>query len=297
MRLSLFVRPIALLGLLISLCLTQVRAGDDVVQVLYAGSLTNLMERAIGPAFERESGLHFSGYAAGSNQIANQLRGKLRRGDVLISASPKVNQNLLGSAHGDFIDWYVQFAASKLVIGYNSRSRYARDLQTQRWDAALQAPGIRIGRTDPLLDPKGALTIAMVEHAQQLYQAPKLMQRILGDAQNPSQVLPEETLLGRLQSGQIDAGFFYSTETSDAQIPSISLPDKLASGADYTVTILNGARHHDGAQLFVQFLLGSAGQARLKQHGLTLIKPVLHGDPKKIPAALRTLLNVTPNAP
>jgi molybdate/tungstate transport system substrate-binding protein len=41
-------------------------ADDNVVNVLYAGSLVNLMERSVGPAFEKETGLHFQGYAAGS---------------------------------------------------------------------------------------------------------------------------------------------------------------------------------------------------------------------------------------
>jgi len=160
-------------SLLFALPSTSAQAADNTVQVLYAGSLTNLMERSIGPAFEQATGQHFAGYAAGSNKIANELRGKLRRGDVFISASPKVNDSLSGSANGDLVHWYVQFAASPLVLGYNPHSRYAHQLQTQRWDAALQIPGIKIGRTDPKLDPKGALTVAMVEHAQQLYQTPR----------------------------------------------------------------------------------------------------------------------------
>lgn len=269
---------------------------DDTVQVLYAGSLTNLMERSVGPAFEQASGLHFSGYAAGSNKIANELRGKLRRGDVFISASPKVNDSLTGAANGDFVRWYVQFAASPLVIGYNPRSRFAHDLQSQRWDAVLQMPGIKIGRTDPKLDPKGALTIAMVERAAQQYQMPDLMQHTLGDAENPAQVLPEETLLGRLQSGQLDAGFFYSTETSDAKIPAVPLPPELATQADYTITILNDAANRDGARLFVQFLLGPQGQALLKQHGMTLVKPVVHGPTTELPASLQALLDAAAGA-
>ena len=77
------------------------------VNVLYAGSLVNLMERSVGPAFEKETGLHFQGYAAGSNKIANEIKGKLRRGDVFISASPKVNTSLMGAANGDHVAWYV----------------------------------------------------------------------------------------------------------------------------------------------------------------------------------------------
>jgi molybdate/tungstate transport system substrate-binding protein len=64
-------------------------AQDNTVNVLYAGSLVNLMERSIGPAFEKATGEHFRGYAAGSNKIANEIKGKLRRGDVFISAAPR----------------------------------------------------------------------------------------------------------------------------------------------------------------------------------------------------------------
>ena len=54
-------------------------------------------------------------------------------------------------------------------------------------------------------------------------------------------MLPEETLVGRLQSGQLDAGFFYSTETADAKIPAIPLPAGLAPKAVYTVAIVRDA--------------------------------------------------------
>src|ERR1700681_1209879 len=84
-------------------------AQDNTVNVLYAGSLVNLMERSVGPAFEKETGLHFRGYAAGSNKIANEIKGKLRRGDVFISASPKVNTTLMGADNGDHVTWYVNF--------------------------------------------------------------------------------------------------------------------------------------------------------------------------------------------
>ena len=49
------------------------RAGTDVA-VLYAGSLVNLMERSVGPAFDRASGDHFRGYAGGSKLLADVQR-------------------------------------------------------------------------------------------------------------------------------------------------------------------------------------------------------------------------------
>src|ERR1700753_1169241 len=133
---------------------TTCAAQDNTVNVLYAGSLVNLMERSVGPAFEKETGVHFQGYAAGSNKIANEIKGKLRRGDVFISASPKVNTSLMGAANGDHVTWYVNFAESPLMIGYNPQSKFAAQFKSKRWDQVLQEPGIRIGSTDPKLDPK-----------------------------------------------------------------------------------------------------------------------------------------------
>ncbi len=75
------------------------------VDVLYAGSLVKLMEQDVGPAFDRASGDTFQGFAGGSKGLANQISGKLRRGDVFISANPRVNDALMGTAHGDWVSW------------------------------------------------------------------------------------------------------------------------------------------------------------------------------------------------
>ncbi len=84
---------------------------------------------------------------------------------------------------------------------------------------------------------------------------------MLGAPENPAQVLPEETLVGRLQSGQLDAGFFYSTETSDARIPAVTLPADIAPKAVYTVTILHDAPNPAGAAGSWRSCSGRQGQA------------------------------------
>ena len=178
------------------------------VNVLYAGSLVNLMEHGIGPAFDKASGDTFQGYAGGSSGLANQIKGKLRQGDVFVSASPKVNDGLSGAANGDWVSWYITFAQSPVVIGYNASSKFAADLKSKPWYQVLQEPEIKIGRTDPKLDPKGALTVTLMQQAEALYKSPGLSEKMIGAPDNPAQVLPEETLVGRLQSGQLDVGFF-----------------------------------------------------------------------------------------
>ena len=222
--------------------------GAGTVNVLYAGSLVNLMEHGIGPAFDHAEGADFRGYAGGSNKLAQEIKGKLVPGDVFISANPKINADLMGAANGGWVDWYVTFAQSPLVIGYNPSSRFAADLKTKPWYEVLQEPGIRIGRTDPKLDPKGRLTLELLKKAAAVYKIPDLSKAVLGAPENPAQVLPEESLVGRLQSGQIDVGFFYSTETTDLKIPAVTLPAATALSAHYTATVLNGAHACQGGR-------------------------------------------------
>lgn len=269
-----------------AILLAPAAASATGVDVLYAGSLVNLMEHGIGPAFDKATGDTFKGFGGGSNGLANQVKGKLRRADVFVSATPKVNDTLMGAANGDWVAWYVTFAHSPLVIGYNPSSRFAADLRTKPWYEVLREPGIRIGRTDAKLDPKGALTVQLMDKAEQAYHQPGLAQAVLGAPDNPEQVRPEENLVGRLQSGQIDVGFFYSTETSDLKIPAIPLPSEVAPSAVYTVTILRDAAEPAAAAAFVSFLLSPPGQAIMKEHGLDTVAPIVSGDATKLPAAV-----------
>ena len=260
------------------------------VNVLYAGSLVNLMERSVGPAFDKATGETFRGFAGGSNKVAHEIEARLRQGDVFVSANPQVNALLTGAAHGDWVAWYIAFAQSPLMIGYNPASRYAKQFKTMPWYSVLEQPGIRIGRTDPKLDPKGRLTVTLMERAATHYKQPDLEQRVLGSKENPAQVFPEETLVGRLQSGQLDVGFFYSTETSEAKIPAIHLPAAITPKAVYTVTVLNKAPNPTGATRFVEFLLGRQGQALMRAHGLAVRAPALTGDANAVPPSIRSML-------
>ncbi len=265
-------------------------AGSGTVNVLYAGSLVNLLEHAVGPAFTKATGAKFQGYAGGSNKVASEIKGKLRRGDIFISANPAVNNDLTGDANGSWVSWYITFAQSPLVIGYNPSSKFAADLKTKPWYTVMQEPGIRIGRTDPKLDPKGKLTTDLMDKAAQLYKIPDLSQKVLGDAENPAQVLPEENLVGRLQSGQLDIGFFYSTETSDLKIPAIPLPAEVALSAHYTATVLRDAPNAAGATRFMTFLLGAQGVRLMRAHGLDVVTPTVTGAADAVPAPIRAVL-------
>lgn len=264
-------------------------AGHGRVSVLYAGSLVHLMETSVGPAFDGATGYTFQGYAGGSQALASQIQGGLRRADVFISAAPSVDA-ALGPKGGDWVQWYASFATAPLVIGYNPSSRFATALTTQPWYQVLVEPGFRLGRTDPKLDPKGALTVKFVQAAAAYYHRPTLERQILGTPENAAQVFPEASLVGRLQAGQLDAGFFYSNEAKDAGIPTLTLPTPLAVGAVFTVTVVRNAPDPAGAVAFVRFLLGSHGAALLRADGLTVLPPKVSGEHSAVPAGLAASL-------
>jgi molybdate/tungstate transport system substrate-binding protein len=279
----------ALLTVILWFSSVQMSLAGDTVKVLYAGSLVNLMEHGIGPAFTKTTGDKFEGYSGGSNGLADQIKRKVRQGDVFISATSKVDDDLMGASNGDWVSWYIAFAQSPLVIGYNPSGRFAADLKTKPWYEVLSEPGIRIGRTDPTIDPKGALTLQLMQKAEAFYKSPDLSQHVLGAPDNSAQVLPEETLVGRLQSGQLDVGFFYSIETADAKIPAIDLPAAIAPKAVYTVTILNNAPNATGAKQFVTFLLGDEGRRVLLEHGLYGQNFEISGNQNAVPLDIRSL--------
>lgn len=254
------------------------------VRVLYAGSLVNLMENALGPAFARSSGYAYEGVGAGSMELVSQIKGGVRAGDVFISAAPSANQLLEGPANGSHVRWYASFAQAPLVLGYNPKSSYAAMFRTEPWYQVLQQPGIRVGRTDPALDPKGTLTVQALHQAATMLRLPALV-----DALPRFPVFPEETLIGRLDAGQLDAGFFYASEAQEQHIPSVPIAP-VSLGATYTVTVLTGAADPAGGEAFVAYLLSATGRATLSRHGLTVLRPALSGAADAVPPSLRTLL-------
>lgn len=227
------------------------------------------MDTRVGPAFQKATGYTFSGFPAGSDDLASEIKGKIRQGDVFLSASPKVNAELMGKTRGDWVSWFAPFASTRLVIGYNPNSRFAAALRSRPWYDVIAAPSFRLGLTDPKLDPKGVLAVAALRHAAATERKPAL-RRIAADSSN---YFPEQDLIGRLQSGQLDAGFFYTVEARAAKIPTVGL-GSIDETARYTITVLNRAPHPAAAQAFVKFLLGPQGVSAMRTAGLKVLSPV-----------------------
>ena len=260
-------------------------ASKGTVSVLFAGSLVKYMEQNFGPSFERADGYGFRGFGGGSTELASEIRGRVRTGDVFVSASAKADKSLEGAANGGWVSWYSTFMASPLELAYNPSGKFGKELRRGiPWYRVLTQSGIRVGLTDPKLDPKGVLTVEAVENA-----ARKLHDPALVKALGSYEVFPETSLVGRMQSGQLDAGFFYAVEAKGAKLSTVALTPAYKYAA-YTVTILNHAPNPSGAAALVRYLLSSTRSSSLRKNGLNPMSPKFAGSAAAVPSRLRTVV-------
>ena len=291
--------------------------GSGTVSVMYAASLTSLFEKKVGPAFDTASGFTYQGEGKGSVAIANLIKDKVRTPDVFVSADPTVNTTLQGSANGNYVSWWVNFARTEMVIGWSPQSKFASDFEAAKsgkrtWESVLEQPGLKLGRTDPELDPKGYRTLFVFQLDEQRTGESGEAQKILGGSGNASQIFPEEQLVARLQAGALDAGVFYTIEAIEASLPYLTLPAAINQGDPaqasnyssvsytnkkgqvfrgapilYTATVPTTSKNIQGAESFVQYLLSQDGQALLAKEGLLPTPALVGGDPTALPAPLK----------
>jgi molybdate/tungstate transport system substrate-binding protein len=238
---------------------------SGVISVLYAGSLVTPMEGPVKNAL-RDAGIDFQGEPGGSKALANLIAASVRSPDAFIYVDPR-----LIATFADRAVRTIPFATTRLGVAWSPHSRYAAlfdrvargSLSLER---ALETPDLRIGRTDPQLDPKGHYTI----EAMSAWLGAERERRLLGEDENPSQIFPEQDLLARVDTGQADVAFFYRTEAVARGYPFVALPHSAEPGGGivYTLAMMKGAKHPREAQAFSDFILTGPGRGILERAGL-----------------------------
>lgn len=242
--------------------------GSGAVDVLYAGSLVTLMQTSVDAAFHQATGYTVTGISAGSTALASEIKGGVHQADVFVSASPTADKALEGRANGSWVTWYLKFATSPLLLGYNPSSKFAKTLKTEPWWKVVTKPGFLLGRTNPVTDPKGVLAVKALDAIAKKEHDAAL--KALGTTS--TNIYPEQTMVGRLQAGQLDAGFFYAVEASAAKIPTVPLTG-VSEHASYTITVVSKAPHPTAADAFVAYMLSSGVQSLLKKDGVVEVTP------------------------
>jgi len=284
-----------LLLLLISLSSAVLAADAPVLRVAYAGSMGVVMDQSLGPAFAKAHDARFEGVGQGSFALARLLAGKQMQADVFVAITPppmKVVRDAGLAARA------VPVASTRMVVIYGPKSRYAKDFEaaakgSKTWYDVLRQPGLRIGRTDPAVDPQGANALLTLQLAETYYHQPKLLEQVAGELQNPQQIFAEPSLMSRLEAGQIDAAVGYASAAFSHHLPTIDLPDEInlaqpsmqdAWYAKASLTLADGkvlkaqplvfyaavladAKQPQLAADFVRLLQSADGQAMLRERG------------------------------
>jgi len=291
--------------------------------VAYASSLQFLNEKVVSPAFTSAEGYKFSGRGASSGDLEADIAG----GEISPNVFESVGGDNITPLEPKYTKWYVQYAGTSMVVAYNPSGPHASEFKAiadgskpvcSLFSSALQTPGLKLGRTDPNVDPQGRDFIFMLELAQSYCHLPAdTVAKILGTSDfgtaSSSQIYAESSLDATLQSGQLDAASAFITQAVELHLSYIKLPDaiSLASFADAaaykkaTVTIKGGVVKKGSPQVidittigtptpagiaFVKYTLSSAGLAQYKAGGFTVLTPTAFGDSSAIPAAIKSEL-------
>ncbi|HEY0716503.1 MAG TPA: substrate-binding domain-containing protein [Streptosporangiaceae bacterium] len=293
------------------------------VNVAYASSLQFLNEKIVSPAFTRAQGYTFSGRGAASGDLETDIAG----GEISPNVFESVGGDNITPLQPKYTKWYVQYAGTSIVLAYNPKSRYASQFKAvadgsrpvcSLFSGTLRTPGLKLGRTDPNVDPQGRDFIYMLELAQTYCKLPSdTVAKILGTADfgtaSSPQIFAESSLDSTLQSGQLDASSAFITQAVELHLDYIKLPDaiSLASFADAaayskaTVSLKNGKTKKGSPQViditsigtptaagtaFIRYTLSSAGLAQYSRAGFTVLTPTVFGDKSAVPAVIRSEL-------
>ena len=293
-------------------------APTGTVNVAYASSLQFLNEKVVSPAFTAAEGYKFSGFGMASGALEADI------------AAGEIHPNVFESVGGDnitplepqFTKWYIQYAGTSIVLAYNPHSKYASQFRAyadgkkslRSLFTLLETPGLKLGRTDPNIDPQGRDFIYMLELAQAYYHLPSnTVTRILGTnyygTPDSLQIYAESALDSVLQSGQLDAASAFVTQAIELHLDYIKLPAAIdlgsfADAALYhkaSVEITGDVVKHGSPQViditligkptaagiaFVRYTLSAAGLAEYKRGGFTILTPTVTGSRSAVPSAI-----------
>jgi len=288
--------------------------------VAYAGSLQLLNDTVLGPDFTKATGAAYQGRGAGALGLSKEIAS----GEITPNVFESIGSAPITALEPRFTTWYVQVAASPLVVAYNpdgpdgpELSRIAKGARPLSDLFTLMAtPGFLLGRTDPATDPQGQAFYEMVELAQTALHLPAgTAGKVLGSPSNPTQIFAETALESRLEAGQLDAASAFLSQAVQLHLHYIALPATIDFGdpslagtyARAHVALAGGQTVHGvplvvdvttlgqtdpaAATAFVAGLLSPSGRAAFRSAGYQLLPPTAFGQVSAVPAVVRRALD------
>ncbi len=218
----------------LSLIATFTLAKEKVV-VFHAGSLSvpfSEMEKAFEAKYPQFDVVR---EAAGSRACARKITDIHKPADVMASAAYKVIDNLLIP---DYAKFNIQFVTNEMAIAFTPHSKYANEINSNNWVDIFLRDGVKIGHSNPNLDPCGYRSILVTKLAEIYYKKPGFYEKLLGYGEsysnaeeNKSKVIvrPKETdLLGLLEAGAYDYLYIYKSVAEQHGLKYVVLPSEVS---------------------------------------------------------------------
>ena len=247
-------------------------AHADVVQLYAAGSLrTALTDMA--RAFETESGHRVQAKCGPSGNLKDEIAGGARA-DVFASANMEHPKALNTAKKSGPVRLFARNRLCALVrpgLKVDSASLLGRMLD----------PAIKLGTSTPKADPSGDYAFEVFRRADAIKSGARALLekkalQLTGSATSAQPPAGRAVYGWHVAEGCVDIFLAYCTATLEAkkQNPDqqiVELPDNLAVGADYGLTVIAGAS--SAAEAFAKFIASSAGQKILTSHGFAPGQP------------------------
>jgi molybdenum ABC transporter molybdate-binding protein len=139
----------------------------------------------------------------------------------------------------------------------------------------LLDPSVKLGTSTPLSDPSGDYAWQVFAKADRVRPGSRALLeakaiKLVGAADSPVPPAGSSAYAWHVREGRADLFLAYCTaaKAAEAELPgarTVELPQNLATGAEYGLTVLNGAA--DTASRLALFLLSADGQRILARYG------------------------------
>jgi len=213
---------------------TTVYAKENII-IFHAGSLS-VPFGEIEKAFEAK----YPEYdvrreASGSRAAARKITDINKPVDVMASADYKVIDNLMIPNHAKF---NAQFATNEMAIAYTDKAKYADEITAENWTEIFLRDGVKVGHSDPNMDPCGYRSMLVTKLAESYYNTPGLFDKLFGygesyqtGEENKDKVIvrPKETdLLGLIEAGMYDYLYIYKSVAEQHHLNYLELPEEVS---------------------------------------------------------------------
>jgi molybdate/tungstate transport system substrate-binding protein len=280
--------------------------------IFHAGSLSVPIKQIAQEYEKRNPGTKIYLESAGSLVCARKVTELKKPCDILASSDYFVINELLIP---DYASWSIRFATNEIVIAYQEKSKYSKDINSDNWMDILQKKDVIYSRSDPDSDPCGYRTIFTFKLAEKYYRRPGLTEMF--SSKDKEYIRPKEVdLVALLESNAIDYMFQYKSVAIQHGLKYIELPKEInlsdpskngiystvstdVAGSkpgikmnikgdyiNYSITILDNAPQKEEAISFIDFLLSPEGMSIFRKNGQDPLVPLLADPVMKLPPRL-----------